>query len=1214
MKGLEGGYVIPVEMSELSAIADGTITAYDTGDTLAANIKDELSMAFGSENVHLPEVTWKALSTDEDDLKYGPNFMPLRRKLYWAMLHNIFQNPDGTMSIGNASMPYSPKNEAFLDLEDDLRDYTGYEDDKHLQNTEAMVMWVCEAPSAKVTLTGAEGGNTHATIGNAQLSEGGSGTYDSGTAMTITAAPDDGYTIGSVRLVDKGGNVLEELLADVELSDESTISTQEVLMSMKENADGAYEFSVPVPCQDATVEVTYVQVDPSLLTYDVTLDDVEGDSGYDAVLQFGSYDFLGTKSFREGDQVVLSVIGYNHHMAKGITITDAAGNPVDVAYEDVTSEMQRTRPTEKLYAFTMPAKDVKVDPILHTSNTVNVNDSANVTHTFENLNLYALGGNDSWIHSKTVDFVEGDTVSISYAVESGYVVSGVEVFDSANRRVETTPADGRISFTMPANDVVVRFSEEALNTHAHMLTLVPVEGQLSLQFLNEYGDDLNLIRKQFAANDTVSVGISADAEGDAYFPDMVLTEEGGTDNVFATQEGVYDAGAGRATFKMPDANATLTGALHEKPTVTLATLHDGASLQFVDADGNVLDGSQRGFVAGDTVRAKLTASDLLVLQEFVLTTDGSTENVWASQEGSYDEQSGVATFTMPDANVTLSAAFTELDPEDVDDIDTDDEGRVLVRSYEDLVKISQAMRKRPEHYANKDMVLQNNIDANGKDPWTQGIGQDKDGCMYNGTFEGNGYCIFGMRIACDGRGGLFEAIGESGVVKNLFLFDCDFQSNVSWGGGIAAKNYGRIEHCVNGLNLTNGVYIRPDTGALVSLKAYNSYVNATHAGGIVGTNYGTVYASRSAADVNASWFAGGVAGENEGTISNCAGNGNVSSAGLESTMDQKMGYHYGSGGICAENYGTIEGGYSSAVVSARDAKGSIAFEQGGTITDTYYTTSEEQKPYEYTGRSHSETNVNGLARGEMMADSFIQTLSGTGSNSVTWVRHNALNAGLPRIKNPSSFFADVTLSNNGVTVKGNMHRGVRMTMTPLNGVSEPWKLLVQSAAGYTTSSAYICSIQDAAGNKIPDELWAQSDLTYIVPAKSADTAIAVMHTDGSAERVSPVSVTQTDSGYMATFAASGVEAFMVLQKSEGKTPSSGTTGTPSSGTTTQASASNAATGSNPTTGTTATTTTTTRSTTANTSDGSQVVPFMLSLAATGLMLAGFGVYRRRRND
>ena len=573
---------------------------------------------------------------------------------------------------------------------------------------------------------------------------------------------------------------------------------------------------------------------------------------------------------------------------------------------------------------------------------------------------------------------------------------------------------------------------------------------------------------------------------------------------------------------------------------------------------------------------------------------------------------------MPDANVTLSATFTELDPEEVDDIDTDDEGRVLVRTYEDLVKISQAMRKRPEHYASKDIVLQNNIDANGKDPWTQGIGQDEDGCRYDGTFEGNGYCIFGMRVACDSRGGLFEAIGESGVVKNLFLFDCDFQSDGSWGGGIAAMNYGRIEHCVNGLNLTNGVYIRPDTGELVSLRAYNSYVNATTAGGIVGKNYGTVYASRSAADVSASWYAGGIAGENvDGTISNCVGNGNVSSTGLESMMNQNMGYHYGSGGICAENFGAIEGGYSSAVVSAKDAKGSIAFEQGGTITDTYYTTSEEQKPYEYTGRSHSETNVNGLARGEMMADSFIQTLSGTGSNSVTWVRHNALNAGLPRIKNPSSFFADVTLSNNGVTVKGNMHRGVRMTMTPLNGVSEPWKLLVQSAAGYTTSSAYICSIQDAAGNKIPGELWAQSDLTYIVPAKSADTAIAVMHTDGSAERVSPVSVTQTDSGYMATFAASGVEAFMVLQKDLAESASSATSGTaetPSSGTTTQASASNAATGSNPTTGTTATTTTTTRSTTASTSDHSQAMSFMLSLAATGLMLAGFGVYRRRRND
>lgn len=62
--------------------------------------------------------------------------------------------------------------------------------------------------------------------------------------------------------------------------------------------------------------------------------------------------------------------------------------------------------------------------------------------------------------------------------------------------------------------------------------------------------------------------------------------------------------------------------------------------------------------------------------------------------------------------------------------------------------------------------------------------------------------------------------------------------------------------------------------------------------------------------------------------------------------------------------------------------GSIAGTQAGTITDTYYTTSEQQQAYDEAAASGTATNINGLARGQMMKDSFVETLGVVGSNSV----------------------------------------------------------------------------------------------------------------------------------------------------------------------------------------------------------------------------------------
>lgn len=1033
LKGLEGGFKAPASMSELSPIAAGP--AYQSSRLLTENIQTELSFGLEDDDLHLPAVDYTAPSSDGDAIKRGPNFLALRSEIYIDLDTSLFRNYDADMTLGNASMPYSAGNQTQVDLEDDIWDDADSEGDR-LDGKEVVFMWYGE-PSATIGLSASEGGTTKLKVGDEELGNGQSGTYNSGTAATISAAPQEGYIISSVQLLDASGNVLEDLFSNRELDEETTITTQEMLDFMEaEDEDGSYSFAIPVPYQDATVQVTYAPQDETLKAYNVELSDVKSSSGYDAVLQFGSYDYLGKKSFKVDDQVVVSACGYNHHVAKGLLFYDASGTAMDVEFEDVSNQMLRTRPTERLYAFTMPAQDLNISPDLAESRSVSVVDSSHVSHRFEGLNLFDGGSTTDWAHANSVDFVEGDTVTLSYQTQAGFMVSQVEVFDSSNEAVPTMPADGSVSFVMPASNVTVRFSEESIDTHKRVLALDSVPGHTSLQFLNEHEENLNLVKKQFAVGETVQVGVSVDPN--YVFVEMSLVEKGASANTFAAQNGTYDAETGKATLEMPQKDATL-GATVRDPT-----------------------------------------------------------------------------------------------PEEKDGFNTDEEGRILIASYEDLVKFSNAIRKNPEHYTVVDLTLINNINATGKDAWTQGIGSLTDKIYYNGTFEGGGYCIFGMDVSTDGEAGLFEVIGEEGVVRNLFLFDCDWQVHSLGGGGVASINYGRIEHCVNGINLTNGVYIRPKTGEIVSLKEYNSFVDSNYAGGIVGINYGTVYACRSAAEVQALYYAGGIVGSNRGTISNCAANGKVSS----SAWSHDKYSHYGAGGICAENDVLVEGGYSSATVSSEDCSGNITGLQYGTITDTYYTTSENQQLAEdFSG--NTETNVNGLARGNMMDDSFVQMLSDTPSNSVTWIRRDTLNAGLPRIKNPSVNFVNADFKSNGVSITGNLHSAASMEISSIESDSEAWKLLAQDADGYTASVAYTSTIEDAAGNHIPSDLWAQSALTYRVPVQSPNVAINALMVDGSTQRLDSVEITKEDTGYAASFATDGVAAFMVLDKGADATGTNG---------------------------------------------------------------------------
>ncbi len=162
------------------------------------------------------------------------------------------------------------------------------------------------------------------------------------------------------------------------------------------------------------------------------------------------------------------------------------------------------------------------------------------------------------------------------------------------------------------------------------------------------------------------------------------------------------------------------------------------------------------------------------------------------------------------------------------------------------------------------------------------VGQQNE--PYLGTFDGNGKSISNLSVYRDendiydtsGSAGLFNTIGDSGVVKNLTMRNASIKPTVS-AGAICGTNYGTIKNCCN-------------------------------LGGEICGSEG---------------YAGGIAAINEGKIVRCFNTGTVYA------LDENFGYSVG--GICgyASECAVIENCYNTGAIGAANDQG------GGGITGNY---------------------------------------------------------------------------------------------------------------------------------------------------------------------------------------------------------------------------------------------------------------------------------------
>lgn len=463
----------------------------------------------------------------------------------------------------------------------------------------------------------------------------------------------------------------------------------------------------------------------------------------------------------------------------------------------------------------------------------------------------------------------------------------------------------------------------------------------------------------------------------------------------------------------------------------------------------------------------------------------------------------------------------------LEEFDRNENGSFIIRTYDDLVKLANLVDNNYSQYGKENYILENNIIVPSDFEWTKGIGSADDNKPFNGTFDGNGYIIFGLNVKNSKYGGLFERIGPKGIVKNLFVIDCDYNTASEYAGGIVAINDGLVDHCVSGIALTTGSTFDKN-GQPIKLSDYNSDIKGVISGGVAAVNNGTIKACRNASFVNGTDVCGGITGINneEGSIYGCASNitiGNSSS---------KL-----KGGLVGKNFGSIASSYTSAKISnaTEENAGSIAgLNASENVKNVfYYTTNNIKAVGSNSTVIPDDTNKNKL-KSEMLTKEFVDELNSVTDDSVEWI-YNAntkLNNNYPTIK--CDFYKQLTKNtSDGISVKGLMHRSLKVNSQAFDTNSESYKKLLSYAGNKTIVSSYNLTLTDSNENYIPSNLWYLSGVEISVPVNSSNELSVVGITDDG--EIKEFEVLSMNNGKL-TFKSDDIVSFALLSSNTPNQP------------------------------------------------------------------------------
>lgn len=351
---------------------------------------------------------------------------------------------------------------------------------------------------------------------------------------------------------------------------------------------------------------------------------------------------LGTtsKTYIKDDTVTLTVEKEGTDI---VTVTAKSGdtevalNEVQEAAQDEAAAQATTEKAKTVYTFTMPDGDVTI----------------NVTKAAKTYAVKVADANKDTlkITSPEADLdkvAEGTSVTVVATPKDGYTLTadGVVVTYGDNQTLKATPDTEKANtytFAMPAGDATV--SAEFEQVKEYTVKVDPVEGEVATVTVNP----------DKAAQDTeITVTVANIKEG-------YQLEEGGLTYSYKsgdeTKTQKLTLTDGKATFKMPAANVTVSAAFEKiaTETYTVTVTKDG--------DGKVTVNEQEtekleGLKSGDTVTLKINPIDtdtLLTELAGVTVTSGKVDvSTTKVDENTY-------TFKMPDGDVNVSVKFTTVE-------------------------------------------------------------------------------------------------------------------------------------------------------------------------------------------------------------------------------------------------------------------------------------------------------------------------------------------------------------------------------------------------------------------------------------------------------------------------------------------------------------------------------------------------------------------------
>lgn len=262
---------------------------------------------------------------------------------------------------------------------------------------------------------------------------------------------------------------------------------------------------------------------------------------------------------------------------------------------------------------------------------------------------------------------------------------------------------------------------------------------------------------------------------------------------------------------------------------------------------------------------------------------------------------------------------------------------------------------------------------------------------YNGTFDGKGHTIIGLRFSSDTRDsgpwGFFVETGTNSVIRNVGIENSSFNGWMEI-GGVCGRNNGTIENCYFTGTVSGRQYVGGVCGSNYGTikNCYNngsvsccSISDRNMYGGVCGVNNdsGTIENCYNTGTVSGFVEVGGVCGNNSGTIKNCYNTGEV------------RGNEY-VGGVCNSNNGTITGCYNTGAVSSMgNAVGGVCVDNSGTLTNCYYLSSKATGGIgstDVTGSAEAKTSTQ-FASGEVCYLLNGSRSEGTEENPLAWYQN-----------------------------------------------------------------------------------------------------------------------------------------------------------------------------------------------------------------------------------